>query len=78
MSEPAREYTWERRIADLERLLDVTRHLGASVELDPLLARLAEAATSVLDCERATVFLYDRNTDELFSRFATGVAGFRR
>jgi len=64
----------QRRIADLERLLDVSRRLGATVELDPLLAAIADAATSVLDCERATVFLLDRQTQELCSRLATGIA----
>ena len=63
------------RLADLERLLDVARQLGATVELDPLLAAIAAAATSVLDCERATVFLLDRKAGELYSRLATGIAG---
>jgi len=60
------------RILELERLLDVARHLGATVELDPLLLAIAAAATSVLDCERATVFLHDREAGELRSRLATG------
>ena len=63
------------RLADLERLLDVARQLGATVALDPLLATIAAAATSVLDCERATVFLHDRKAGELYSRLATGIAG---
>jgi phosphoserine phosphatase len=63
------------RLADLERLLDVARQLGATVALDPLLSMIAAAAISVLDCERATVFLYDRKAGELSSRLATGVAG---
>ena len=63
------------RLADLERLLDVARQLGATVSLDPLLAAIAAAATSLLDCERATVFLHDRKAGDLSSRLATGVAG---
>ena len=63
------------RLADLEQLLDVARQLGATVELDPLLAAIAAAATSLLDCERATVFLLDRKAGELSSRLATGIAG---
>jgi sigma-B regulation protein RsbU (phosphoserine phosphatase) len=62
------------RIADLEQLLEVARRLGATVDLDLLLEGIAAAATSVLDCERATVFLYDRAAEELFSRLATGIA----
>ncbi|MFM9196786.1 MAG: PP2C family protein-serine/threonine phosphatase [Planctomycetia bacterium] len=63
-----------RRIADLERLLEVARRLGATVDLDLLLEAIASAATTVLDCERATVFLYDRAAGELSSRLATGIA----
>ena len=62
-----------RQIAALEHLLEVARQLGASVELDPLLEVIATAATTVLDCERATVFLYDTSTEELYSRVATGI-----
>lgn len=65
----------DRRIADLEKILAVTRALGVTVDLDPLLAQIAAAATDVLDCERATVFLCDHAKGELFSRIATGMEG---
>ena len=71
----ASHHSFERQAADLKHMLDVTRHLGASVELDPLLARIIEAATTVLDAERATVFLLDRAKGELYSRIATGIGG---
>ncbi|MCE9631606.1 MAG: SpoIIE family protein phosphatase [Planctomycetia bacterium] len=63
-----------RCIADLERLLEVARRLGATVDLDELLASSVAAATDLLGCERATVFLYDAAADELRSRVATGIA----
>jgi len=62
------------RVVDLERLLGVARRLGATVDLDTMLAAIVDAATSLLDCERATVFLYDAAADELCSRIATGIA----
>ena len=65
----------DRRVADLEKILDVTRALGVTVDLDPLLSQIAAAATDVLDCERATVFLCDHAKGELFSRIATGMEG---
>ncbi len=67
----------ERQIADLNTLLDVSRRLGATTELTPLLQRVTEAAIRVLDCERTTVFLYDRNAHELHSRVATGSTEIR-
>jgi sigma-B regulation protein RsbU (phosphoserine phosphatase) len=63
----------DRRPADLERLLDVARRLGATVDLDRMLAAIVAAATDLLECERATVFLYDEASDELCSRIATGI-----
>jgi phosphoserine phosphatase RsbU/P len=63
------------RVADLERLLAVARRLGATVDLDDLLASIADAATDLLGCERATVFLHDVAAGQLFSRIATGIAG---
>ena len=61
-----------RRIADLEKILDVTRAIGATVDLDVLLGRIATATTDVLDCERATVFILDASGGEIVSRVATG------
>ena len=64
-------------IADLRTLLDVSRRLGASTELDPLLEQIMAAATAVLGCERATVFLYDAANHELYSQLATGAEHIR-
>lgn len=63
------------RVAALERLLEVARRLGATVDLDQLLATIVSAAIDLLECDRATVFLYDAKADELWSRIATGIAG---
>jgi phosphoserine phosphatase RsbU/P len=60
------------RIADLLAVLDVSRRLAATAELQPLLETIEQAARKVLDCERASLLLYDRRTDELYSRVATG------
>ncbi len=67
----------EQTIADLSRLLEVSRHLGATVELKPLLEGIEQAALEVLGCERASVFLYDRPANELYSKLATGVQEIR-
>src|SRR3954469_12331984 len=62
-----------RRLADLCTLLEVSRRLSASTELEPLLAAVERGCREVLDCERATIFLYDKETHELYSRLATGI-----
>ncbi len=67
----------EKRLADLTLLIDVSRQLGATSELVPLLKSIEQVALTILDCERASVFLYDRATQELFSKVATGVEELR-
>jgi phosphoserine phosphatase len=62
----------EKTIADLSRLLEVSRRLGATVELQPLLMSIESAALDVLGCERASIFILDRVANELYSELATG------
>jgi phosphoserine phosphatase len=61
----------------LKLLLDVTRHMASTTELVPLLEKVAAAACQVLRCERATVFLLDRERNELYSKVATGAQEIR-
>ncbi|MFQ5422924.1 MAG: PP2C family protein-serine/threonine phosphatase [Phycisphaerae bacterium] len=67
----------EKQVADLQTVLAVSRDLAATTELQPLLSKVEQAARSVLNCERATVFLYDADREELYSRMATGVDEIR-
>jgi len=57
---------------DLFRVLEVSRQLAATPDLQTLLEIIEKSSLEVLDCERASVFLHDRETDELYSRVATG------
>ena len=66
-----------RQIERLRRILDVSRGMAATVDLDSLLTMIINAARDVLDCERGTVFLYDAKTRELYSKVATGVDEIR-
>ena len=67
----------ERQIQDLRRVLDITRQMAVTFDLDQLLGMVVDAACQVLACERATIFLYDRATGELYSRVATGGESIR-
>ncbi len=66
-----------RENAQLHRILDVSRYMATTIDLDRLLTMIVEATCEVLTCERATIFLYDEKKDELFSRVAKGVDGIR-
>jgi phosphoserine phosphatase len=67
----------DRQIQNLRRVLEVTRQLAVTFDLTPLLGTIIDAACQVLDCERATVFLFDAATRELYSRVATGGESIR-
>jgi sigma-B regulation protein RsbU (phosphoserine phosphatase) len=66
-----------REIADLRRILDVARHMAVVNDLDVLLGTIVEAACEVLGCERATIYLYDSERRELYSRVAKGIDAIR-
>ena len=51
-------------------LLDVAKALANQLRLDDLLSTIIGKTAEVLDAERATLFLYDRARDELWSRTA--------
>lgn len=52
----------------IELISDVT----AEIELDSLLRRVMVEATKMLNADRATIFLHDLKTSELYSRVAQG------
>lgn len=62
--------------ASLERvskLLAVSRAINAEMDLDSLLAIIAESASALLRADRSTIFLIDRTRGELWSRIALGL-----
>lgn len=58
------------RLAGLMKLVEITRRLAAETELEPILRIIVEGACEAVECERASIFLYDAQRDELYSRVA--------
>lgn len=58
-------------------VLEVVRMLAVTTELPPLLQHIAEATCELLACERASIFLYDKRTDELCTHVALGTSEIR-
>src|SRR3954449_12030577 len=56
----------------LERILAICQKMNTERELGPLLDLIAREATSLLDCDRASIFLLDRERNELWSKVALG------
>jgi sigma-B regulation protein RsbU (phosphoserine phosphatase) len=57
-------------MANLEPILAVAAKLAAPFDVDTMLSEVVEAAKSVLHAERGSVWLYDREKDELELRVA--------
>ncbi len=64
-----------RRIARLEAILTIAAQWRQTLDMDQLLTRMAEAATKLLNAERASIFLWDKPHKQLVGRPALGVAG---
>lgn len=62
-----KETSTSPEINDLLRILEISRYLAMTTDLQSLLAEIESAAADILDCERATVFVYDSNRQELYS-----------
>jgi HD-GYP domain-containing protein (c-di-GMP phosphodiesterase class II) len=67
----------ERRIAKLQSILDVAKALASVHELDPLLEMILAEAAKVVEADRCSLFLLDRERGELWSKIAQGTSEIR-
>src|SRR5215471_5506125 len=56
----------------LAAILTICQKMNSERDLGALLDLIAREATSLLDCDRASIFLLDRETNELWSKVALG------
>ncbi len=56
----------------LNSLIEATHKARESMSLDVILVRLVALITEAFEADRSSLFLYDSETDELFSRVAQG------
>ena len=64
-----------QRIDRLRSILKISHTLSSIRETQPLLESIAFEATRLLDCDRASIFLWDREHHEVIACPALGVAG---
>ncbi len=65
----------QRRLRRLEAVLEIAHQWNQTHEVEPLLIQMAEAATRLLQADRASIFLWDRPNRMLVGRPALGIAG---
>ena len=66
-TKPKTDQSDNRRVSDLLQVLEISQDLATTTDLQFLLGQIESAAINVLGCERATVFVYDETTDELYN-----------
>ena len=62
---------------DLQKVLEITRLMAATVDLGSLLPLIIERSMELLDAQRASLFLYESSTHELVSRIAADAGEIR-
>jgi len=64
-----------RRLDKLSSLLDVAKAMAAQRDLESLLPLILREAARVVEADRCSLFILDRERNELWSRIAQGAAG---
>ncbi len=67
----------ERRIQKLETILNVAKAMSTERNLGVLLEEIVEHARSVVDATRGSIFLLDKDKNELWSKVAQGTREIR-
>lgn len=62
---------YPKRLERYKRLIEISRDLASTLELDPLLNRIIHAARDITDAEAASILLYDDTARELYFQAAT-------
>lgn len=69
-----RQLSSRRQVERLKTTLDIASRMSTAEETAPLLDLIAHEATRLLDCDRSSIFLWDKERDEVEARPALGVA----
>ena len=64
-----------RRVGQLKTILSIAAEIVSFPDVEGLLERIALDATQLLRCDRASIFLWDRDQKEMVARPALGVPG---
>jgi serine phosphatase RsbU (regulator of sigma subunit) len=60
----------QEKVLKLKALLDISKALGSEIELENLLQIIVDKTTEIMNADRSTLFIYDENRDELWSKIA--------
>ncbi len=61
------------RLQRYERLLEISRDLASTLDLDSLLKRIVQAAADLSNAEAASILLYDQSNEQLYFQAASNL-----
>ncbi len=70
----AREHTIPSPLQRYQRLIDISRDLASTLDLDILLNRIVHAATDLTQSEAAAILLYEESKGQLYFQASTNLA----
>ena len=70
--------TNEKRLERYKRLIEISRDLASTLELDLLLNHIIEAARDITDAQEASILLYDLTAHQLYFQAATNMEPMMR
>ena len=68
-----KRYSMDNELHKLKALLEVSKVMGHELLLDDLLKLILDKTTEVMEADRSSLFLYYKNTNELWSKIAQGL-----
>ncbi len=63
----------KKKLERYKRLIEISRDLASTLELDPLLKRIVNAARDITDAQAASILLYDSAASQLYFQVATNM-----
>jgi len=70
-----REQAHQEKARKLHSLFELGQIIGLDLQLNEMLLQIAQKASDVMEADRCSVFLFDSETDELWSMVALGMGG---
>ncbi len=64
---------YEKKVRDLESLLDITKAMTVEKDLDRLLELIISQTTRVMNADRSSLYLYDEPSSEIWTKIAEGM-----
>jgi phosphoserine phosphatase RsbU/P len=73
-----RSEQYRQELKKLEQLIEASKNLNSTLDLNKLLDILVDIALEIVDGDRGTVYILDEGSNELWTRVAKGLDGLSR